>query len=138
MVFKAIAERPQLDNLTREERVREKLKFFNLETEDLDASRQRIAEKVAKKSDRFGSLKSNMVERKGATAEDGKPVMYNPFQEMIAIEAEFGSIFADDEDALLAKAREESRWYPFLEHISKKKKKKDFEKIIEDANKRKE
>ena len=31
LVFKAISERPQLDRLTREERIREKLRFFNLE-----------------------------------------------------------------------------------------------------------
>ena len=76
-----------------------------------------------------------MIERKGS---DGKSGMYNPFQEMIAIEAEFGCIFDDDEDTILAKARENSHWYPFLEHISKKKKQKEFVKIIEDANRRKE
>ena len=103
----------------------------------MQTSRQRIAEKVAKKSDRFGSLESNMQVKKGADG-DGKPVRYNPFQEMIAIEAEFGCIFEDDEEEVLRKARENSRWYPFLEHISKKKKVKDFAKIVEDANKRKE
>ena len=42
MVFKAIAERPQLDRLTREERIREKLKFFKIESEDLRTSKERI------------------------------------------------------------------------------------------------
>ena len=42
VVFKAISERPILDNMTREERIREKLKFFNLENESLETSRKRI------------------------------------------------------------------------------------------------
>ena len=46
MMMKAIAERPQLDSLTREERIREKLKFFNLEKEDLQETKERINLKV--------------------------------------------------------------------------------------------
>jgi len=78
IIFKAIAERPQLDSLTREERVREKLKFFNLEMEDLEESRKRIAEKVMQKSTRFGSLSSNMQLKPDAETTE-QQTMYNPF-----------------------------------------------------------
>jgi len=57
---------------------------------------------------------------------------------MMAIEEEFGCIFPLDQEGQLEEAKANSRWYPFLECISKKKKQKEFAKIVEDANKRKE
>lgn len=39
-------DRPVLSELTREERIREKLKFFKLEKEDLKISKMRIHEKA--------------------------------------------------------------------------------------------
>jgi len=57
---------------------------------------------------------------------------------MMAIEAEFGSIFNASEEYQLEEARAKSKWYPFLDLVSRKKKKNDFTRVIEDANKRKE
>ena len=91
IVFKAISERPILDNMTREERIREKLKFFNLEKESLEQSKKRIIEKVSQTGTRFGPRESNMSTKKEGNT--GKSTRYNPFEEMMAIEAEFGSIF---------------------------------------------
>ena len=116
IVFKAIQERPLLDNMTREERIREKLRFFNLETETLEASRKRINKKVAMTTTRFGPRSSNMAYKKSGPEE--KAVQYNPFEEMMAIEAEFGSVFSSHESLILEEGRANSKWYPFFESIS--------------------
>ena len=79
-----------MDDLSREERIREKLKFFNLESESLNESRIKIQKKVTISSSRFGPRTSNMAIRK---EEPGQKTYFNPFEEMMAIEAEFGSIF---------------------------------------------
>ena len=88
--------------MTREERIREKLKFFNLEVEDLKTTKDRILSKVNARSTRFGPHECNLLERKSLDSDtDGKnPAVttYNPFQEMMAIEAEFGSIFTASEE----------------------------------------
>ena len=69
--------------MTREERIREKLKFFNLESEDLKATKERIMKKVNARSTRFGPHECNLLERKSLDSDnDGKkPVTttYNPF-----------------------------------------------------------
>ena len=77
--------------MTREERIREKLKFFNLENENLEATRKRIVDQLSTTATRFGPRASNMSKKNDR---EGKPINYNPFEEMMMIEAEFGSIFA--------------------------------------------
>ena len=42
--------------MSREERIREKLKFFNLETEDLKTTKKRIEDRVRTERMRFGPL----------------------------------------------------------------------------------
>ena len=121
-VFLPIAERPKLDTLTREERIREKLKFFNLEKESLDQSRKRIAYKVRQMSTRFGSRHANMVCVEGEQK--------NPFEEMMAIEAEFGSIFESKEQAARDIGRQNSRWYPLFEQLTQKDKYQQFKEIV--------
>ena len=137
LVFKAISEKPQLDNMTREERIREKLKFFNLESETLESSRKRIQEKVRETSTRFGPRSSNMSKTKGP-GENSKPSYYNPFEEMMLIEAEFGSLFASKDEVEQEAARNSSKWYPLFETISQKRKFDTFSNIIKVAQKRKE
>ena len=137
LVFKAISERPILDNMTREERIREKLKFFNLENESLEESKKRITDKVSTTGTRFGPRASNMKMQK--ESKDGeKTKFFNPFEEMMAIEAEFGSIFASQESVRLEEAKNASKWYPLLESISQKRKYQTFSKIIDEAQKQKE
>jgi len=114
MIFKAISERPVLDNMTREERIREKLKFFNLEHESLETSKRRNIEKVSTTGTRFGPRASNMSMIK----EGGQQKFYNPFEEMMLIEAEFGSIFASQESKALEEAKNSSKWYPLFETLS--------------------
>ena len=100
--------------MTREERIREKLKFFNLEHESLDVSKKRIVEKVSHTGTRFGPRTSNMSMIK----EGGKQKLFNPFEEMMQIEAEFGSIFASQESKALEEAKNSSKWYPLFETFS--------------------
>ena len=141
MVFQAIAERPQLDRLTREERIREKLKFFNLEHEDLQTSKERIREKVNRMTTRFGPISSNLIPGKQTSnMRDGgvDADMYNPFKDMMSIEAEFGCIFTTEEEKQLEIGRTNSKWFPLLEAMTRKKKHKNFVAIIESAQKRKE
>ena len=48
--------------------------------------------------------------------------MFNPFMEMMAIEAEFGSLYESQEAQRQEQARNNSKWYPFFETISQKNK----------------
>lgn len=98
--------------MTREERIREKLKFFNLEKETLEHSRKMISKKVSKTATRFGPRASNLSKKYD---NDGKQTQYNPFEEMMAIEAEFGSIFESHDEAQLEQMRNKSKWYPMFE-----------------------
>ena len=118
--------------MTREERIREKLKFFNLESETLESSRKRIQEKVRETSTRFGPRSSNMSKTKGS-GENSKPSYYNPFEEMMLIEAEFGSLFASKDEVEQEAARNSSKWYPLFETISQKRKFDTFSNIIKVA-----
>jgi len=121
LAFKVIDERPRLSLLSREERIREKLKFFNLEKESLELSKKRIELKVKLTSTRFGPLSSNLVARKG-TENSAKPEMVNEFLEMMEIEAEFGNIFDSEHRRQLLDSRTNSLWFPFYEGFSRKKK----------------
>ena len=56
---------------------------------------------------------------------------------MMAIEVEFGNLFEDKDDKL-ASARANSKWYPFLEAVSNKNKYREFAKIVDAANERKQ
>jgi len=62
-----------------------------------------------------------MAMRKG-TEDDRTPKMFNPFMEMMAIEAEFGSLYESEEAQRQEQARNNSKWYPFFETISQKSK----------------
>ena len=121
--------------MTREERIREKLKFFNLENESLEQSKQRIIEKVSATGTRFGPRASNMSKKKEGA---GKGSMYNPFEEMMAIEAEFGSIFASQESMRLEEAKNASRWFPLFETISQKRRAENFERMVQVAQEQKD
>lgn len=121
--------------MTREERIREKLKFFNLEKESLEASRQRIIEQVSQTATRFGPRASNMSIKQDKA---GKSIKFNPFEEMMMIEAEFGSIFASTESMRLEEAKNASRWFPIFDQISNKKKQENWQKIVSEAQKQKD
>lgn len=111
IIFKAINERPLLDDMTREERIREKLKFFKLETESLEESKKRIDQKVAESGTRFGPRSSNMKLK-----HDLNKAMFNPFTEMMTIEAEYGgSIFDHDQPV-----KKTSDWFPMSGLITQK------------------
>lgn len=69
---------------------------------------------------------------------DGNAESYNPFEEMMAIEAEYGNIFSEEENDNENQARANSRWYPFLLAVSQKSKHKDFTKVVEAAQERKD
>ena len=56
-----------------------------------------------------------MKEKKEAS---GQKSFFNPFEEMMAIEAEFGSIFQSQESIRLEEARNKSKWYPLCEMIA--------------------
>lgn len=58
--------------------------------------------------------------------ESGQKTYFNPFEEMMAIEAEFGSIFQSQESLRMEEARNKSKWYPLCEMISQKNKKTEF------------
>lgn len=84
--------------MTREERIRTKLKFFKLEHESLETTKERIKKKLKETSTRFGPISSNMTIINTESAD--KPISVNPFLEMMALEAEFGPIIeADDDDS---------------------------------------
>jgi len=82
--------------MTREERIRTKLKFFKLEHESLETTQERIRKKLKETSTRFGPISSNMTIMKTESADNS--TSGNPFLEMIALEAEFGPIIEADED----------------------------------------
>ena len=67
-----------------------------------------------------------------------QPTYFNPFEEMMMIEAEFGSLFDSHEDLRLEKARNASKWFPLLETIQFKGKEDKFGKILDAALKTKE
>ena len=90
--------------------MRAKLKFFNLEQEDLEESQARIQRKVHMKGPRFASR---------ASPGQGK----DQFEEMMAIEAEFGSLFATAEEMKAEDVKENSVWWKLFQTIAKKKKK---------------
>ena len=69
-MFEAISERPIMENLSPEARIREKLKFFNLENEDLEKTKKRISKKMSNMGARFMNSENPA----------------NPFEEMMAIE----------------------------------------------------
>ena len=52
-MIEAISERPILENLSPEARIREKLKFFNLENEDLEITKRRISKRMSNMGNRF-------------------------------------------------------------------------------------
>ena len=90
---------------------------------------------------RFGPLSSNMIAAKQTSemADNGiDPGLYNPFYEMMEIEAEFGCIFTTEEEKQLEIDRDSSKWYPLLEAMTDKKKHVEFVAILEEAHKRKE
>ncbi len=91
MMFEAISERPILNDLTPEARLREKLKFFNLEKEDLAITKKRISKRMSNIGQRFMDAE-NSAKGKGGGA------VSNLFSEMIAIEQDYGSLFATKED----------------------------------------
>ena len=106
--------------------MRAKLKFFNLEQEDLEESQARIQKKVLNKGPRFAS--------RGA-----KPGQeQDQFEEMMAIEAEFGSLFATAEEMKAEDVKENSVWYSLFQTIAKKKKKPLYDKLLTCINKKKE
>ena len=88
--------------------MRAKLKFFNLEQENLEESQARIQRRVTMKGPRFASRDN-----------EGK----DQFEEMMAIEAEFGSLFATAEEMKAEDVKENSVWYRLFQTIAKKKKK---------------
>ena len=90
--------------------MRAKLKFFNLEQENLEESQARVQRKVLMKGPRFAS--------RGSPGQ-GK----DQFEEMMAIEAEFGSLFATAEEMKADDVKENSVWYKLFQTIAKKKKK---------------
>ena len=83
IMFEAISERPILENLSPEARIREKLKFFNLEKEDLEKTKKRISKRISNMGLRFMTDKGNNAEVKGGVAIENP---LNPFEEMMAIE----------------------------------------------------
>ena len=90
---------------------------------------------------RFGPASANMIPAKQTSEmkDNGiDPGMYNPFFEMMEIEAEFGSIFTTEEEKQLEIERDNSKWYPLLEAMTDKKKHIEFVAILEEAHKRKE
>ena len=56
----------------------------------------------------------------------------------MAIEAEFGSLFATAEEMKAEDAKENSVWYSLFQTIAKKKKKAQYEQMINCINKKKE
>ena len=88
-MIEAISERPILENLSPEARIREKLKFFNLEKEDLKITKRRIQKRMSNMGQRFDYSDSPTK---------GKEDSLNPFEEMIAIEQEYGSLFASSQE----------------------------------------
>ena len=81
-MIEAINERPILDNLSPEARIREKLKFFNLEKEDLKTTKRRIAKRMSNMGARFDLSESPIRGKDGEATES----RINPFAEMMAIE----------------------------------------------------
>ena len=57
---------------------------------------------------------------------------------MMAIEAEFGSLFATAEETKAEDAKENSVWYSLFQTIAKKKKKAQYDYMIQCINRKKE
>ena len=92
----------------------------------MEESQARIQKKVHTKGPRFASRGSNPGEGK------------DQFEEMMAIEAEFGSLFATAEEMKAEDVKENSVWFKLFQTIAKKKKKAQYEELISCINRKKE